>query len=82
MSNRDQRPCMQQNPVEDNFITRFFLGCVVIFVMSMGGGAVGELFSRLSVPYGAWVGTLVGAIAVFLAFTALYWRYDASFQAA
>ncbi|SNZ04245.1 hypothetical protein SAMN06269185_0497 [Natronoarchaeum philippinense] len=73
---------MNQNPVEDNFVTRFILGIAVIFLMSVGGGAVGQLFSDLSVPYGAWAGTLVGAIAVFLVFTILYRRYDASFEAA
>ena len=55
---------MNQNSVEDNFVIRFVLGSAVIFLMSVGGGAVGQLFSDLSVPYGAWTGTLVGAIAV------------------
>ncbi|GAA0677911.1 hypothetical protein ACFQDG_02720 [Natronoarchaeum mannanilyticum] len=73
---------MEQNPVEDNFVTRFLLGAAVIFAMSMGGAAAAELFRRVGMPYGAWVGTLVGAIAAFVAFAILYRRYDESFEAA
>lgn len=70
---------MTQNPVEENFVTRFLLGLAVIFAMTIGGGAVGTTFSDVGLPYGAWIGVAVGAIAVFVAFAALYGRYDASY---
>jgi len=74
-------PAHGTEPVEDNFVTRFRLGAAVIFAMSMGGAAAAELFRRVDVPYGVWLGTLAGAIAVFVAFVVLYRRYDESFGA-
>lgn len=70
---------MAQNPVERNFVTRFLLGFAVIVLMFVGGGAVGQLFRMVGIQYGAWLGTAVGAVAVFVCFAALYTRYDASF---
>ncbi|WP_135533936.1 hypothetical protein [Halostella pelagica] len=72
---------MAQNPVEDNVVTRFLLGLAVFAAMAIGGQAVAMSFLSLGVPYAKWVGVGVGAIAVFIAFTALYRRYDASYSA-
>ena len=66
---------MRRNPVEENVVTRFVLGVVVIFAMMLGGGVVGRAFESIGVPYGSWIGVTVGTIAVFLVFTVLYNRY-------
>lgn len=68
------------NPVEDNFVTRFILGFAVIFAMMIGGGAVAEAFSSIGIPFGDWVGVVIGAVVVFAAFVVLYRRYDAAFS--
>ncbi|WP_254544021.1 hypothetical protein [Halomarina pelagica] len=71
---------MGNNPVEDNFVTRFLLGLAVIFAMMIGGGAIGGAFLSLGVPYGDWLGVAVGSVLVFVAFVVLYRRYDASYD--
>ncbi|HMB49533.1 hypothetical protein [Natronoarchaeum rubrum] len=73
---------MERNPVENNFVTRFLLGLAVVFGMVLGGGAVGWSLSTAGLPFGVWIGTAVGALAVFIAFAVWYGRYDASFSAA
>lgn len=72
---------MSRNPVEENVVTRFLLGAAVIFAMMVGGGAVGSVGTSLGIPYGGWMGVTLGAVAVFVGFTALYRRYDASYDA-
>jgi len=66
------------NPVEGNFVTRFVLGPAVISAMIVGGSIVAMGFSGLDVPYAGGVGMLLGALAVFAAFSVWYTRYDAS----
>lgn len=71
---------MTQNPVEDNVVTRFLLGLAVFLAMALGGQAVASVFASLGVPYAAWTGVGVGAVAVLVAFILLYTRYDASYD--
>lgn len=71
---------MGNNPVEDNFVTRFLLGFAVIFAMMLGGQMVGKALVSFDIPYGRWIGVAVGAILVFVVFSGLYRRYDASYN--
>jgi hypothetical protein len=50
--------------------------------MFVGGSAVGELLQDTPLPYGGWIGVALGAVLVFVGFTALYRRYDSSFESA
>lgn len=72
---------MENNPVEDNFVTRFLLGFAVIVALMIGGHAVGTAVLSVGIPYGDWVGVAVGAVLTFVVFTVLYQRYDASYGA-
>jgi hypothetical protein len=72
---------MGQNPIENNLVTRFLLGFAVVVAMILGGELVGVALLRLDVPYGDWIGVAIGAVAVFVAFTVLYRRYDAAYDA-
>ena len=67
---------MAENPIERNPVTRYLLGMAVVFAMMLGGGAGAYLLTELSVPYGRWIGALVGAFVVFVAFAVIYRRYD------
>lgn len=69
---------MATNPVERNPVTRYLLGFAVIAGLFLGGGAGGWALSSLSVPYGAWIGTALGAVLAFALFSVAYTRYDAS----
>ncbi|MFC6615887.1 hypothetical protein ACFQAS_13180 [Halopenitus salinus] len=71
---------MENNPVENNFITRFILGFAVIIAMMIGGRAVGGVLISADIPYGDWIGVAIGAIAVFGVFAVLYQRYDESYN--
>jgi len=71
---------MNQNPVEDNPVTRYILGMAVLFGMFLGGGAGLAAFDAARIPYGGWIGFLVGAVVVFVGFVVWYRRYDAQFD--
>ncbi|WEL17125.1 MULTISPECIES: hypothetical protein [unclassified Halorhabdus] len=70
---------MEQNPVEDNFITRIILGFVVLYAMLIVGSSVGNMFSTDN-GYVALIGFVIGALFVFVIFAALYSRYDQSYN--
>jgi hypothetical protein len=65
------RPTIEQNP-----LTRFVFGLLVIAAMMLGGRVVGEGFLALGVPYGDWIGVGVGAILVFVVVAVLYSRSE------
>ena len=71
---------MGRNPIEQSFLTRTIFGLVVIFFISLGGGAVATVFLEWDVPYGSWIGVVVGGGLVLIAFVILYNRYDARFE--
>ncbi|WP_181687280.1 hypothetical protein [Halorhabdus salina] len=70
---------MGKTPVEENFITRIVLGLVVIFAMIIMGGAVGDIMSSIN-EYAVWLGFTIGAIFVFVIFTAVYYNYSRSYM--
>ncbi len=70
---------MATNPVEENVVTRFILGFAVIFAMMLGAGALGSVLRDTAIPFGGWIGVLLGAVLVFIGFVVVYRRYDASF---
>jgi len=71
---------MSQNPLEESFLTRTIFGLVVISFISLGGGAIATVFMEWDVPYGRWIGVVVGGGLVLVAFVLLYNRYDARFD--
>ena len=71
---------MSQNPLETDVLTRTVFGLVVIFFISLGGGAVATAFIEWGVPYGRWIGVVVGGGLVLVAFVVVYNRYDAQFE--
>ncbi len=70
---------MATNPVERNVVTRFVFGFAVIAATMLGAGAVGGGLRTLAVPYGAWIGAAVGALAVLVAVGVVYTRYDRAY---
>ena len=70
---------MAQNPIEQSFLTRTIFGLAVITVISIGGGTVASLFMSLDVPYGPYLGVVVGGLLTLTVFIVLYNRYDAQF---
>lgn len=66
---------MGKTPVEKNFITRIVLGLVVIFAMLIMGSAVGEIMSSIH-EYVVFLGFTIGAIFVFVIFTAIYYNHS------
>ncbi|QCC51537.1 hypothetical protein [Halapricum salinum] len=71
---------MAENPIEQGLLTRTIFGLVIIFLISLGGGTVATVFLEWDVPYGAWIGVVVGGGLVLIAFVILYNRYDAQFE--
>jgi uncharacterized membrane protein YccC len=67
---------MDQNPVEDNPVTRFVFGLAVILAMFVGAGVGGALFGRVDAPFATAAGVLLGAVVVFVTVAVLYRRYD------
>lgn len=67
---------MEQNIIERNFIVSFLLGLGVIMAMAVVGERLAIGLLEYGVPYGEWIGVAVGAIAVFIAFAAVYTRFD------
>ena len=76
----DETTAMAQNPLEKDVLTRTIFGLVIIFLISLGGGAVATVSLKWDVPYGAWIGVVVGGGLVLIAFVLLYNRYDAQFE--
>lgn len=70
---------MGKTPVERNFITRIILGFVVIFVMLIMGSVIGNVMSSIN-KYAGWLGFAIGAILVFVIFTAMYYNYSRSYN--
>jgi len=76
----DEITAMAQNPLEKDVLTRTIFGLVVILFISLGGGAVATAFVEWDIPYGRWIGVVVGGGLVLIAFVILYNRYDAQFE--
>ncbi|ELZ10280.1 hypothetical protein [Natrialba aegyptia] len=71
---------MEHNFVERNFAVRFLLGFGVIMAMAVVGERLGIGLLEYGVPYGDWIGVAVGAIGVFIAFAAVYTRFDSVYE--
>ena len=67
---------MAQNIIERNFVVSFLLGLGVIMMMAFVGERLVIGLLEYGVPYGEWIGVGIGAIAVFIAFAAVYTRFD------
>ncbi|SER11876.1 hypothetical protein SAMN04489841_2996 [Natrinema salaciae] len=72
---------MYSYPVEENPVTRFILGLAVIIGMSHGAQAAMIVFTSIGVPYANWMGAIVGSLAVFVTFAAIYTYYYPSHSA-
>jgi hypothetical protein len=60
--------------LERHAVIRFLFGLVVITGMFVGGRVGAELFLAVNIPFGDWLGSLVGALLVFLIVSATYGR--------
>ncbi len=67
---------MGQNVIERDPVVSFLLGLGVIMMMAFVGEQLATVLLEYGVPYGEWIGVGVGAIAVFIAFAAVYTRFD------
>ncbi len=66
---------MLPNSVEKNPVTRFILGLVVIICMSLGAQVAMMVLSWVGIPYPNWTGVIVGSLAAFVTFAAIYTHY-------
>lgn len=71
---------MSENPVEDHFLIQAVLIVIVSVAMLYTGKIVGSSFQAYSLPYGEWIGFVVGAALIFGPFTLLYKRYEAFYD--
>jgi len=67
---------MEQNIIERYFVVRILLGLGVIMAMAFVGERLAIGLLEYGVPYGEWIGVAVGAITVFIIFSAVYTRFD------
>lgn len=71
---------MARNPIEQNFVTRFILGLVIIGLMSAGGAVLARPLASFAGSTAGFVGMFLGALLVFVLFARWYTRYDDSFN--
>lgn len=67
---------MEQNIIEQNFVVSFLLELGVIMMMAFVGEQLTIGLLEYGVSYGEWIGVGVEAITVFIAFAAVYTRFD------
>jgi CDP-diglyceride synthetase len=60
--------------LEGHAVRQFIFGMVVITGMFVGVRVGAELLLSVNVPFGDWLGSLVGALFVFLVVSATYGR--------